>query len=58
MNGSNEEVRRLIMEKLREKRIEVLVNGKVKSIQADGVHLEDDRFLKCNVPVWATGAEP
>ena len=30
----------------------------VKEITTEGVILEDGRIVKCNVPIWATGAEP
>lgn len=46
------------MRKLEEKGIEIVTNGKIKEIFPDGVILEDNRKIDCNVPVWATGAEP
>lgn len=54
----NPAVRDLVMSKLNEKGIKVLTNGRVKEVRADGVQLEDGRFLDCNVPIWATGAAP
>jgi selenide,water dikinase len=36
----------------------VLYNEVVRHIDADGVVLESGHKFACNVPVWATGAEP
>lgn len=51
-------VRDDVRRKFAEKNIRVEVNGRVSEISPHGVHLEDGRFIKCNVPIWATGAEP
>ena len=37
LSRDNEAVRNLVIEKLKEKNIEILVNGEVKEIKADGV---------------------
>jgi len=36
----------------------VVYNEIVKKVKADGVYLESGLKINCNVPVWATGAEP
>jgi len=51
-------LRNAILKKIEEKNINIVTNGKVAKITAEGVHLEDGRFYDCNVPIWATGAEP
>ena len=38
--------------------ISVTHNASVKHIHADGVELKDGTKIACNVPIWATGAEP
>jgi NADH dehydrogenase FAD-containing subunit len=51
-------VRTVVNDKFKEHRIKVEKNGKVSKITSEGVHLEDGRVIPCNVPIWATGAEP
>lgn len=51
-------LRAYIDRKLKEKNIHVVTNGEVKEVLEDGVVLEDGRKIECNVPIWATGAEP
>lgn len=58
MKAENPAVRKEVMRKLKEKGIEVLTGGKIKEIKEDRVILEDGREIPCNVPIWATGAEP
>ncbi len=53
-----EAVKKLVLRKLEEKNINIVLGGVVSKITAEGVELIDGRFLPCNVPVWATGAEP
>ena len=49
--------RDLTKSKLAEHGITVINNARIKEISDKGVFLNDDRFIDCNVPVWATGAE-
>ena len=57
MKNETDAFRKLIMEKFEEKNIKLEV-GLVKEITAEGVKMQDGRFFPCNVPIWATGAEP
>ena len=50
--------RDLTKAKLHEHNINVIHNAKVDHIEADRIILRDGRVIPCNVPVWATGAEP
>jgi len=58
MLRENKASRELMKNKLKEKGISVIHNAKVAKIDADGITLTDGRIVSCNVPVWATGAEP
>ena len=58
MKTENEAVRELTKAKLAEHGINVVHNARIDHIEADGVYLSDGRKIQCNVPVWATGAEP
>ena len=46
------------MEQLKARNITVESKCKVKEIKPDRVILEDGREFECNVPIWATGADP
>jgi len=43
---------------LKEKNIEVVHNEEVERIEKDGVVMKSGKKLFCNVPIWATGADP
>lgn len=58
LDGYNNVTLSQIQKKLDEHGINVIYNEIVKSIELDGVVLESGVKLFCNVPVWATGAEP
>lgn len=47
-----------IIRKLKEKNIEYIGGQRIKEVKADGVLLSDGRVIACDVPIWATGAEP
>jgi NADH dehydrogenase FAD-containing subunit len=51
-------VRNEVKRKLAEKSIEVFPNGSVVEITREAIVLKDGRSIPCDVPVWATGAEP
>lgn len=51
-------VRDEVRRKLKEKNIKLEINGQVDKITQTHVHLKDDRVFECDVPLWATGAEP
>lgn len=38
--------------------VDYITNAYVEEVQKDGVLLKDGRKIECNVPIWATGAEP
>lgn len=44
--------------KLKECGINVIYNKHVKAVLADRIVFDDGETFECNVPVWATGAEP
>jgi selenide, water dikinase len=44
--------------KLQEHGISIINNAIVDSVNENGIVLKDGRVINCNVPVWATGAEP
>lgn len=56
--SESDAVREEVNRKFREKNIHKEVNGRVEKITATHVHLVDGRTFECNVPIWATGAEP
>jgi NADH dehydrogenase FAD-containing subunit len=58
MLRENKAPRELMKNKLKELGINVIHNAKVAKIEPDGITLIDGRIIPCNVPVWATGAEP
>jgi NADH dehydrogenase FAD-containing subunit len=49
-------MRNLTKSKLKQKNIGIVTKGLVSRITDQGVELSDGRFIKCDVPVWATGA--
>lgn len=53
-----DQTKKMIMEQLKNRNIEVLTNARVKEICSDKVILEDGREVPCNIAIWATGAEP
>jgi len=53
-----EATRNQIIRKLHEHKIEYIGNTHVKEVTTSGVILTDGRVIHCDVPVWATGAEP
>ncbi len=54
----SEAVREAVNRKFIEKRIKKEVNGRISKITEREVHLTDGRVFECEVPIWATGAEP
>lgn len=58
LRAENPAVRKEVMRKLKEQNIDVLTGSKIKEIKEDRVILEDGKEIPCNVPIWATGAEP
>lgn len=50
--------RELTKKKLADLGIKVVHDARIAKIEADGIILTDGRIIPCNVPVWATGAEP
>lgn len=53
-----EQTRSIIAQTLAKKGIELIGNAIVSEIKPEGVLLADGRMIECNVPIWATGAEP
>lgn len=47
-----------VSRKLDEKNIKLETKGRVANITSSHVNLEDGRSFSCDVPIWATGAEP
>jgi|LauGreDrversion4_2_1035121.scaffolds.fasta_scaffold506937_1 NADH dehydrogenase FAD-containing subunit len=58
MRHESEAARELTKAKLKEHDVEVVHNARIKRVDEDQVVLQDGRKIQCNVPVWATGAEP
>lgn len=52
-----EPTKKQLLASVKEAGIELITDGKVVKVEADGVLLDDGRKIDCNVPVWATGAE-
>jgi NADH dehydrogenase FAD-containing subunit len=50
--------RELTKKKLADLGINVVHKARIAKVEADGIILTDGRIIPCNVPVWATGAEP
>ena len=50
--------RDLTKKKLADLGINVVHKARIAKVEADGIILADGRIIPCNVPVWATGAEP
>ena len=50
--------RELTKKKLADLGIKVVHKARIAKVEADGIVLADGRIISCNVPVWATGAEP
>ena len=46
------------MRQLKKHNIDIIPNQQVAKIEADGVVFKSGEKAKCNVAVWATGAEP
>ena len=58
MLHESQAIRELTKKKLAELGITVVNNARIAKIEGDGIILSDGRIIPCNVPVWATGAEP
>lgn len=58
LDGATESTLAQTYRKLKEHNIEVIHEKRIDSIHPDAVHLNDGQKLKCDVAVWATGAEP
>jgi NADH dehydrogenase FAD-containing subunit len=51
-------VRNQILRKLKEHNISFIGGKMITEIKSDGVQLNDGSTIPCNVPIWATGAQP
>lgn len=51
-------VRNQIIRKLKEKNIKHIGNVHITEVMGDGVILDDGTKIMCDVPIWATGAQP
>jgi NADH dehydrogenase FAD-containing subunit len=58
MLNESKAARDLTKAKLHEHGITIVPNAKVENIEEHAITLKDGRVIPCNVPVWATGAEP
>mmetsp|Transcript_4732 Transcript_4732/g.7132 ORF Transcript_4732/g.7132 Transcript_4732/m.7132 type:complete len:471 (-) Transcript_4732:56-1468(-) len=58
LRNDPQNTRDLICEQLTARNITIETNCTVKEIFADKVVLTDGREFPCNVPIWATGADP
>jgi NADH dehydrogenase FAD-containing subunit len=58
MLNESKAARELIKKKLKEHGISIVNSAKVHHIEPDSIIMQDGRVISCNVPVWATGAEP
>jgi NADH:ubiquinone reductase (H+-translocating) len=53
-----EKLGRYALEKLRQRRVEVILNARVDQVSAEEVHLNNGQVVRCGTIVWTAGTTP